>query len=304
MSFACGISVVLVSCNGDRKPVVSDSANPVVAKVPSSQPVGVNTGWDDASAGPVMLLAGGDDPSTVALVLPRQTDSTLSAAGVFPLDSLSNLSVELFGPEGIVGRSSLVVTSQKQPGEGCVAWPVAHLANNPPAPWKIGLVSGRATSIKLDSIEGMSPADSSMVSTELARAASEASVNGDPVFQGLHFTVQKAYRLSLGRTSVIVGSIVRKINEEANPREEHFLLVAESSESSGGKYVLSFQSRSAGSEDDIRTSSVIAAIRFVRNDRPAIVISFEYNEGGQVALLERTADHQWKITWRSAYTGC
>ena len=102
----------------------------------------------------------------------------------------------------------------------------------------------------------------------------------------------------------MVGNIVRKINEEANPREERLLLVAERSESTRGSYVGSFQSRSAGTEDAVRTNGLLAALSFVQTNTPALVISFGYDEGGQVALLERVANHEWKIIWKSAYTGC
>ncbi len=299
------VALVTTGCNRDKKAATSDSSTLASPRIPASQPASANTGWDDASAGPVMLLAAaGDDPSNVALVLPRQTDSTLSAIDTFHLASLSNLPVDLFDAAGSAGQSALVVSSQKLSGDGCVAWPAARLASRPSVLWKVGFLKGKATAIRIDSIEGMSPADSSMVTIELARIASAISVNGDPVFQGLPFIVQKAYRLWFDNNSVLVGSIVRKINEEANPRQEQLLLLAERSDASGGKYAASFRSRSSGSEDAVRTNRILAAVRFVQLSRPALILSFEYDDGGQVALLERVADHDWRITWRSAYTGC
>jgi hypothetical protein len=128
-------------------------------------------------------------------------------------------------------------------------------------------------------------------------------VKSDPAFQGLPFIVQRGYRTSSGKTSILIGSIVRKINEEATPRVESLLLIAERSDSSGD-YVNAFQSRASGTEDDVRTNAVVAAVHFVHTNRPALVVSFEYDDGGQIALIERVADHDWRITWRSAYTGC
>jgi hypothetical protein len=149
----------------------------------------------------------------------------------------------------------------------------------------------------------MAGKDSSEITSALARLASAVSANGDSAFRGLPFSVRKAYRFSLGGTSVVVGNVIRRINEEANPRVEHLLLVAERA-NSGEDYKVAFQNRSAGSEDEVRTNGILAAVQFVQTRRPALVITFESDNGGQVALLERLRSNTWGITWRSAYTGC
>lgn len=297
------LSILLAACSGDKKSASPDSSEMAAAAHPLSRSSGANTGWDDADAGPVMVLAAADNPLSAAVVLPAESDSTLAAMSTFQLDSLSNLPVDLFGAGGSVGQANLKVNSQKAAGEGCVAWPLAQLSSQPGAPWKVGFAKGRATAMQLDSIDGMSPADSASITAELAKIASAASVKSDPAFQGLPFIVQRGYRTSFGKTSILIGSIVRKINEEATPRVENLLMVAEKSDPSG-EYVNAFQSRTSGTEDDVRTNAVIAAVHFVHTNRPALVVSFEYDDGGQVALLERVADHDWRITWRSAYTGC
>ena len=168
----------------------------------------------------------------------------------------------------------------------------------------MGFVRGMAKTLPLDSLEGASSADSLLITTELARLASALSTSGDPAFQGLPFAVRKAYRFTTGTTTAIVGDVVRRINEEANPREEHHLLVAERVSPGSGGYVTAFYSRAAGAEEAVRTNDILSAVRFVRSERPAIVVSFDYEDGGRVALIERTGNHSWKITWRSAYTGC
>jgi hypothetical protein len=297
------LSLVIVSCNRDNKSSSRDSASVITSTQPLTRSPGANTGWDNADAGPVMILATADNPLSAAVILPAESDSTLAGMRTFQLDSLANLPVDLFGAGGGAGQSSLKVGSQGATGEGCVAWPVAQLSTQPSAPWKVGFAKGRATALQLDSIDGMNPADSASVTTELARLASAASVKSDPAFQGLPFIVQKGYRTSFGKTSILIGTIVRKINEEATPRVESLLLVAEKS-NIAGDYVNAFQSRASGTEDDVRSNAIVAAVHFVHTNRPALVVSFEYDDGGQISLLERVADHDWRITWRSAYTGC
>ena len=298
-----GLSIVFASCNRDNKSPSTDSSNLIVSTRPLSGSSHANTGWDGVDAGPVMILAAADNPVTAAVVLPGESDSTLAAMTSFQLDSLASLPVELFSAGGSAQESSLKVSSQRATSEGCVAWPVAQLSSQPGLPWKVGFAKGRATPLQLDSIDGMSPVDSASATTELAKLASAASVKSDPAFQGLPFIVQKGYRTSFGKTLILIGSIVRKINEEATPRVESLLLVAEKPDGPGD-YATAFQSRTSGTEDDVRTNAVVAAVHFVHTNRPALVVSFEYDDGGQVALLERVADHDWRITWRSAYTGC
>ena len=157
------------------------------------------------------------------------------------------------------------------------------------------------SSIPLDSLENAGPADSLAITTELARLASALPASTDSAFQGLPFSVRKAYRSENGG---LVGDIVRKINEEANPREEHLLLIAEPNPSDRAHYVTVFHSRAAGSEEVVRTSDVLAAVQFIRNKRVALIVSFEYENGNRVALIERISNGNWKVTWRSAYAGC
>lgn len=299
-----GLAIVTTACAKDGPRKVSthslDSASTAIAP----HTVARNTGWDVPTAGPFVALSVAGDMIDVALVLPEETDSSLAKTITTDATRFANTSVDLFNTNGLSGTSTLAVNSQQQPAEGCLVWPSVRLTSKPAKDWKVGLAAGKATAILIHPIEELGSSDSSSSVIELARLASEAIItSGDPAFQGLPFTVRKAYQLSIGDTLVLIGSIVRKINEEANPREEHLLLVAERIGKTG-KYVLSFKNRSAGSEDAIRTNAVLAAVRFVRTKQAAILLSFEYDDGGQIALLERVAPHDWKISWRSAYTGC
>lgn len=249
-----------------------------------------------------MILSAADDGITAALVMPNETDSSLVQKKSFQIDALANTPVDLFNSAGTAGRSSIAVNSQL-PTEGCLAWPAVRLITKPSSAWTVGFSAGLAKSLQIDSVEKLGQSDSVSITTELVKQASVLSVNADPAFRGLPFIVQKAYRLSMGDTTALIGTVVRKINEEANPREEHLVLLVERS-GTGSPYVVGYQNRTAGAEADVRTNAILAAVRFVKTNTPAIVISFEYDDGGQIALLERMATHVWKITWRSAYTGC
>jgi hypothetical protein len=294
--------VAIAGCNRDKPQATVDSAAVINTPVTPTLPAIVNTGWDTDSNGPAMLLSVPDNMATAAVVLPYFTDSTLVVAPIFRLDSLSNARFDLFGPSGFVAASVLQINSQKPNSEGCVAWPAGTLTPLPQSKWRIGFVKGFAAGLPLDSLENMSASDSSFITSELARLASAVAEGDDPAFRGLPFAIRHAYRFVLGPTTVVVSDVVRKINEEANPREEHLLLMAERRDTKEG-YTVAFQNRVAGSEDVVRTNEILGAVQLL-NGRPAVVVSFEYDDGGKVALIERVATAQWRITWRSAYTGC
>lgn len=305
-NFALVVSLgcLVIACSRDAKSSAADSANTVPAPAADKTESTVNTGWDENAAGQFMILSGADDGITTAVVLPNETDSSLVSKKSFQIDALANTAVDLFNTSGSAGSSRLAINSQQPPSEGCLAWPAARLITKPSNNWIVGFPSGYAKALQLDSVEKLAQSDSLSITTELVKHASALSVNGDRAFQGLPFVVSKAYRLSMGDTTALIGTIVRKINEEANPREEHLVLIVERTGGADAPYVVAYQNRTAGAEADVRTNAVLAAVRFVRTNTPSIVISFEYDDGGQVALLERVGNHTWKVTWRSAYTGC
>jgi hypothetical protein len=293
--------VVVASCRKDETATV-DSALPVSLPAPVIAPPVVNTEWDESVAGPVLLIAAPDNSARALVVLPMATDSIDSSLMASERDSLSGLNVELFDRSGLAGSTTLVIDSIR-PGAECLAWPSARLSEGSDKPWRTGFARGVVVPLRLDSLEAMSSGDSSLIVRELARISSSVAEGDDPTFSGLPFIVRRAYRLELGKTTAILGDVVRKIGEEANPREEHLLIVAEKPVT-GSSYSGVFHSRAAGTEDAVRTSEILGAVRFVKDNTVAIVISFEYESGGRFALLKRLNDRAWTIKWRSAYTGC
>jgi hypothetical protein len=127
--------------------------------------------------------------------------------------------------------------------------------------------------------------------------------DGGSAFHGIPFSVRKAYRLETPALSVIVAEIVRRINEEANPREERLLLVGDR-QTGDSDYHLAFHTRSSGAEESLETSDVLAGFTLTRSGQPAIAVTFDYEEGGKVGLLERVSGKEWKLVWKSAYSGC
>jgi hypothetical protein len=298
------VVVSAYACRSDKQPIQADSTSAAAQSSAAVSTPPVNTGWDEAQAGPALFLPVSDNAAAASVVNPMLTDSVPAESSKAAADSLTGLSVELFHRTGLAGSARLSGRASIPPTEGCVAWPVMSLAESNQKQWQAGFRKGVVTPLPLDSLEGFSPADSMAVTTELARLASALPLTGDSAFQGLPFSVRKAYRANTNQPVLLIGDIVRKINEEANPREEHILLIAEKNNVSVSPYQTVFHSRAAGSEEQVRTTEILAAGRLVHGGQTVLVVSFGYENGSRVALIERTENSQWKITWRSAYAGC
>jgi hypothetical protein len=280
-----------------------DSANagrslpPVFSLGPTS-----NTSWN-VNAGPVMLLSAGNSSDSVSIVLPEATDSTIELIqDVTP--PVSGFVFELFSRGGKV--DSTRVSPQKvgvDTTQECSAWPVGKTQSTHPG-WRVGFVRGHVSAIPLDSIESLPSADSAMLAASLARIAATLPVSSDPTFRRLPFRVQSAYTFRLDSVDVVIADVVRTLNEEANPRIEHLLLIGERPIDTKGKYAVGYFSRIAGAEETMQATEVLAAVRIGVSKSPAIVVSVESEEGVKLGLIERTGPGQWRSTWKSAYTTC
>ena len=299
----CLVTVFAIGCRGDTRPPTADSAASTTTATVPNPALSVNTGWQEDEAGPALLLSDSESTSIASVVLPALSDSTAAGTAIFSADSLTGMSFDLFGRSGSAGPVILTARDKSSSGEGCIVWPTATLEGKPQRTWRFGIKRGLASAIPLDSLEGLQSTDSVHVTTELARLASTLAVSSDPAFEGLPFSVRKAYRGTAGAKVILIGDVVRRINEEANPREEHLLVVAERDQGSTASYTPVFHSRAAGSEEIVRTSEILGAVKFL-SGKPAVIVSFDYENGGRIVLIERVPDTGWRIVWRSAFGGC
>jgi len=249
------------------------------------------------------MVIPGADSIDAAVVLPGLTDSLLSSTKHFELSGLENAPLDLFGLQGFVGSSTLHISSQPAEAIGCLAWPEGRLTSLVPAQWRVGLEAGKARGIKVVPIDATKGKDSTTLITDVLDVASQLPQSGDAAFKGIPFSVRNAYWLAIPETSVIVAEVVRKINEEANPREEHVLVVAER-RLAVSAYQLVFHMISAGAEESLQITDLLAAIKLINSGRLAIVLSFDYEDGGKIGLLEKISESTWQLIWKSAYTGC
>jgi hypothetical protein len=265
--------------------------------------------WDDATAGAV-LVVDGSNASEAAIIFPHYTDSTLADVSKLDTAVVRRAHVDLFSRAGPAGQADVSPTSAGSLGGDCTAWPTAHVrsldrgADGVPAAWTVGFLAGNAVAIAMDSMQTLAPVDSARRAAEIARVASSLPNDTSAAVRGLPFVVRSAGRLILdvGDTA-IVAEVVRQLNQEANPQEEHIFLIAER-DSVTGKWVPAYSERVSGAEDDVESAEVLAAVRLGPRRVPTIVVSRDYGDGGAYTLIERVGPATWRVRWNSAYTGC
>lgn len=269
-------------------------------------------GWTE-DAGAALYIAE-DEDDRAAVVLPHLSDTmladTASAMQVaVELGAIAGDTVELFGRSGRIGMGVLGAADEVSTtdGESCTAWPSLSLSVQASGgPWTIALDAGRAVAIPLDSVDILSGVDSARMTAEVSRLASVLPGDTVAAFRGLPFSVRTIRRFSpVTGVAALVAEVVRKVNQEANPREERILIVAErDSGRTSGRYAVAYSERASGTEEDVETTDVLAGLAVGPARTPTLVLRREYFEGSAYALLERIGPKSWRVRWTSAYAGC
>lgn len=334
-----GLSALLAlsACERAREAAPADTAEPISLPADTALPPLPQTTWD-LSAGPALLVRG-SEPGQALVVLPEYADSTLPDTLRLDAAAVRGAVVDIFSRGGVVGQARVTdVRGTTWTGDDCIEWPqatmrpltVSRVASGalgaltpPPArseegtpvtpdtsswpAWTVAFVGGRVQAIALDSIETLVRADSARLAAEATRLASLLPNDTATAFRGIPFAVRTAYRFSAADgAEVLVADVLRKVNLEANPLEEHILLIAERdprARAEAGRYRSVYSERASGTEEGIETSEVLAAVR-LGGTRGALVLSRQGYESSAYSLLERTAPGQWRVRWTSVHTGC
>lgn len=285
---------------------VSEPLTPNTA--PASRPVVAPSTWDPA-AGPVMFVRG-NTAAEAYVVFPAITDSTPSDDVHFDSALARNTSVELFeraggGDPARVGAMS----GGEWDADQCIEWPEVKMvtASNgaSSAGWSIAFLKGRARTIPLDTIETMAHADSAQLAADITRLVSTVPNDTARTFRGIPYAVRTAYRFTpIAGVDGVVADVVRTLNQEATPLEEHTLIVGERPSGSTAPYRLAYREVTAGSDETLESSDVLAAVTIGTPSHADLVLAREGYESNAYALLERRPDGSWHLRWTSAHTGC
>jgi hypothetical protein len=293
---------LVAACKRDAPVVRVDSAAPTVS-VPtdSVSPVVRSNGWN-AGAGPVLLVTG-PAPDEAIVFLAASVDDSVAAIDTGAVDQGA---VTLLGRDGARATATLELPAGND-NAACRVWPLRNVrSTGKTGAWTVGFVSENVSAVPLDSVEGLSARDSMALAAEASRLASAVTANTAPTFQGLRFTAHDIRRFDAAPgVQAIAAQLSRRVNQEADPKEEQTLLIAErDSGAVTGPYQLAYAERAFGKEDEVSTSEVVAAVRIGSSGPPSLVVAREGDDGLSYSFLERTGTRQWKVRWTSALAKC
>jgi hypothetical protein len=305
------VLVPLSACEHKPRAAPAESAASVpetVATAPAIKPAVAPSTWD-TSAGPVMFVRG-NSPAEAFVIFPAITDST-PAADVHLDSTLSrNATIELFQHSGGGDVAHLgALGGGEWDANQCIEWPAAKvqtLTSGDSMPgWTVAFLKGRAKALSLDTIETMAHADSAKLAADITRLVSTVPNDTARTFRGIPFSVRTAYRFTpVPGVEAVVADVVRKLNQEANPLEEHTLVVGERPAGSSAPYRLAYREVTAGSDETLESSDVLAAVAIGSPPHIDLVLARDGYESNAYALLERQPDGKWRLRWMSAHTGC
>jgi hypothetical protein len=283
--------VAALACAREKRAPGGDSAAAHPATGSDSSAVRPASTWDPGAG--ALLLVATDSPMKALVLLPTEGDTTALAGIPRPA------SVTLIGRGGSVQTADLPSVRDTL---GCLVAPLT--AAPPPHPWSVGFVGGVVSPLAVDSAASINHADSALFVASLNRLAS--GLPNDPAgrFAGLPFVVQSMWRFVIGDgPTVIVGSLVRQINQEATPLQERTLIIGER-RASDTAFTMGYAERSYGQEETIESRELLAALLVGDSKTPAIVLSRDFGDDNAYSLVERGADGRWRTRWTSRRRKC
>jgi hypothetical protein len=244
------------------------------------------------------------------VIVPRYTDTTALDSAKFDLTMLRAMQLDLFASGKRVGQARVSSTTASTRSDSCRTWPMARLAVTPTdtgatREWNIAFESGHAAELTLDSIASLTGADSAKLAADVARLASALPGDTSAAFRGLPFVVNRAWRAGAPNGQQwLTAIVVRNVNQEANPRQERILLIAErDSAAASGRYTPLYSERAVGLEETLEATDLVAMLLLGAERRPTLVVARDAGSGFSYALIERI-NGQWHRRWASVYAGC
>lgn len=297
-----------VGCDKPAPARSNDTASPIVPPPPTPESTIVSTEapWDSA-AGPVFLVVG-DAGSRGSVIFPSlPSDASLDTARL-DVSAYRGAQFDLLSNGKVVAKASLATAVANDPPDDCTAWPSVQLTGGSDSlarGWVVAFQSGRVVPIVFDSLAGLPSRDSSQLAIEIARLASASPGDSVAELKGLPYQVRHAYRFSLAPgTEGILAEVLRSLNQEANPKQEHLLLLAERDSASNGQFITAFSERTSGGEETLETTELLTIARLGSTGRLTAVIARYVGDGVMYSLLERRRPRSWRLRWTSPYAGC
>ena len=252
--------------------------------------------WE-SSAGTVLLIR---DDSLTRAIYPTLTQ--LDSTAVLDEDLVRGFTAEAVAAEGAAG--SLRIRGFASIDEECAVWPAVVLSVDSARSWTVAFQRGVASPIVLHPIESLPSVDSSRLAVQLTRLAALLPNDTSRAFRGLPFVIRAAHRFTpTSGVEAVVAEVVRRVNVEANPREETLLVIAERAVP-GSEWRVSYSERASGDELHVQRATPLAAVNLGPGRTPTVVIERTGADWVTYGLLQRSAEGAWRQSWESAHSGC
>ena len=252
--------------------------------------------WD-STAGTALLV---HDDSLTRAIYP--TVAQLDSTAVLDEALVRGFTADAIAPNGSAG--ALRIRGFAPIDEECAVWPAVSLSMDSAHAWTVAFQRGVATPIELRSIESLASSDSARLAADLTRLAASLPNDTSRAFRGLPFVIRAAHGFTPATgVDAVVAEVVRRVNVEANPREETLLLVAERA-SGSREWHVAYSERASGSEAHVERATPLAGVRLGATASPTLVVERTGTDWIAYALIQRQPDGRWRETWESAYSGC
>lgn len=301
------VALLVVGCDRPATQGAStsgDSARATGAGVSTDAPA-TTSGWDVAAGAFVVLPTVDGGLVSGSLLRPDASEMTVGDTTGIAAELGTGL-VDLFSRAGVVGSAQLRVERAPTMEEGCTAWPVARLTlqgASSVTPWTAAFPAGRLTAMPLDSIEGASPRDSAALVARLAALASALPDDTSGTFRALPFVTLRAWRMRAGADGFVVATLVRRVNQEDDPREERLVLVVDAPTDDVTGWRVGWHERAAGREEELVVAEPLLAYRLAGRDDAHLLFGRDDGVALGAAVLVRRGG-VWRVQWESAVAGC
>jgi hypothetical protein len=242
-------------------------------------------------------------------------------AVVFPMfDSTSSLDTanvdtrtvqmqpfDLFANGRRIGSAKVGDAVDSDVPDDCTSWPIVRLQvlnDSAERGWVVGVARDRVVPFTTDSLGGISVADSGRLTVEVARVASAAPGDTVLALRGTPFQVRRAYVVTpLGGASFVVAEVIRSLNQEAMPVQEHLLVIA-TRDATTSRLSLAYIERTAGHEESLEATELLLAGATAAAGTQFLLLARYIADGVIYSLLEAPRDGRRRSRWTSTYAGC
>jgi hypothetical protein len=295
---AWGTLIALVGCDraGDTRRQTDTTLPPSVGAVESLSVAEPARRWE-GSAGTVLLIR---DDSLTRAIYPTLTQ--LDSTAVLDEDLVRGFTADAVAAEGAAG--SLRIRGFAPIDEECAVWPAVALSADSARSWTVAFERGVASPIVLYPIESLSSADSSRLAVQLTRLAALLPNDTSRTFRGLPFVIRAAHRFTpMTGVESVVAEVSRRVNVEANPREETLLVIAER-DVPDREWHVAYSERASGDELRVQRATPLAAVHLGPGRTPTVVIERTGADWVTYAFIQRFVNGTWRQGWESAHSGC